>query len=889
MGKREWCLLVLGFIFIIAGFGFVNAFQWNGTVYDVFGISLNDTIINVSVRNSQFTVIGYNYTRTNATGWFNLTVDEVSGGFYQPTITHNNASLIPSPVDFVGQNLPAFPSDLLQLVAGTSFYLREGGTVNITAINSTGGKVNFRYQIKDTKLGYPIADDFQNYVSEVRVYLPRDRNYSIMIYPNASMPVSFSWDNFTSANTYNLGVNSVSKYNATTRTLHYQFNTTIVSARVSGYINYSSVGGWDEFTVVPYLMEPGSIVHASFGDMPYNLTAFFNAGFQNLSDIHNRSSGFYNITLPSTPAETSNILLFATARNGSKYYGGFRNISSLGSTGLSQFNFSAISGLFGAASNITMDTITGITINVSTAKHTFRIVNSTNSTFDGVNAHIETVVDYSSLGAVEFTWMEDIDQGTSSVFYLPLLNNTGIKEMNVYVSGGNYAPKKISKTVSQIISDNNNNANATNISIGRFEGAAIGGTTHSGLEMTLYISNSTCDVPSPPGACVVGGSGQANQGFSSFNPMKAIIGGGKLSFRMRISSTDVKVHYVNVDMLASGPPDALFDSSSTEANTSTSFSSAARFGSLGPSIFDYALVSIPYTQGSSSTTGLNESANVYLNTTILYDDNWNPIWNVSANGTAIGALVGNYSYYSARQTEWQYLLNGTLCHTNATSINITNPCYKDTGDNDVWARIPHFTGTLDPLTGNVILATDSGTTTGGAASAGTTGGGNATSYWINTYTVTDAQFQAGYNKSLLERERLKIKIEGQDHYVGIVDIDPTSVKINVSSHMQQAKFDVGERKKFEVTDDNYYDLAVTLNSITQPKASITVEAIQELLPDATGNVTGPGTNATGTGGPISGKVGWFVVGIFVIIILAVGGFLLWKWYEKRKRLHGLKS
>ena len=61
-----------------------------------------------------------------------------------------------------------------------------------------------------------------------------------------------------------------------------------------------------------------------------------------------------------------------------------------------------------------------------------------------------------------------------------------------------------------------------------------------------YIfSNSTCDVPNPASSCLIGGS---SSDMSSFNPMNAIMGGGKLSFRMGTSG--ILVHYVNVDMLS---------------------------------------------------------------------------------------------------------------------------------------------------------------------------------------------------------------------------------------------------------------------------------------------------------------------------------------------------
>lgn len=696
MKKRVLLFGVLLIFLVLILLNLASAFEFNGTVYDINGNRLNNSVVNITVRNTNgFSVVGYNFTMTNASGWFNLTVAENTNWMYEPKITHSNGSY----VDYIGQTLPAFPASLFSDLRNTVFYLREGGSVNITAINSTAGRISFKYQIKDQKLGYSIAQKFDSNVNEIVVNLPRDRNYSVMIYPDASMPVSFNWNNFSSGASYN--VSNLSSYNFTTRTLHYKFNTTMNFPRVSGFINYSGIGGWDEFTVVPYLMEPGNMVHADFGDMPYNIS-----GALGQTDFHNLTSGFYNITLPSTPAETSNILLFATARNGSTYYGGFRNISSLGSGGLTQFNFSAMSILLGSARNISMDTLTGGNINISTAKQTFNIVNSTNNTLTSISGHIEATLDYSTLGAIEFTWMLDISQGTTSTFYLPLLNATGVKEINAFVGGGDYTPKKLSYTQNQI-------QTFRNITINSFSPNAIDSVlAASSITMGLYISNSSCDIPNPSSSCTIGSS----TSMQDFNPMSAIIGGGRLSFRM--GTGGILVHYVNVDMLASGPPDALFDSSATNRNSGSSFDNAVRFGSQGPTVYDYVLVSIPYSETAGS--GLNDAGDVNISIPVLYDDNWNIIWNATANGTNVGALSGNFSHYSSRSGEWSQLLNQTGCGktaiTDASQINSSSPCYVDTTNNRVWIRLPHFSGTGPSVIGGVVAS--STTTTSSTSESG---------------------------------------------------------------------------------------------------------------------------------------------------------------------------
>src|SRR3989344_2368139 len=127
-----------------------HAFFFNGTVLDVDGNALNNSLVNITIRNADFSVYGYNSTNANASGWFNLTVADVTNAFYEMRITMVNSTT--NSTIWVGQNMPAFPSDLLKEIAGTSYYLQEAGTLNVTAVNTSGGQVSFRYQIKDQKL-----------------------------------------------------------------------------------------------------------------------------------------------------------------------------------------------------------------------------------------------------------------------------------------------------------------------------------------------------------------------------------------------------------------------------------------------------------------------------------------------------------------------------------------------------------------------------------------------------------------------------------------------------------------------------------------------------------------------------------------------------------------
>lgn len=720
--KKRFLVIVGVFLFwIVLVLNFVSAFGFNGTVYDPNGAPLNNSVINITVRSlTNWLVVGYNFTTTNESGWFNITIPDNNQWMYEPKIAFRNGTGTSSYIAYVGQSLPAFPSLIFNQLGSISFYLKDAGTINITAVNSSGHRTTFDYQIKDVKIGYPVAQSFSTSggVLEANIIVPRDRNYSIMIFPNNSLPVSFSWNNFTSTSTYTIPGNAAgnaTKYNVTTRTFHKTFNTTLSLPEITGSINATNVTsslGWDEFGIAVYLLEPSNMIHATQGGVPYNLS-FFGGG--SLTDFYNLTNGYYNITLLAS-AESSSYILFATARNGTGYYGGFANLTlSYGASNL-RINFSMY-GLLGAIGNISVSNAANFAAkkNIATRRQNFQLVNTTNASLGQSFVHSEATVDYSNYARVmEFTWMEDVGQESNGNFSLPLLNVTGVKEMNIFAGGGNYAPRRIAPTVSQLITDNNANSNVSNITISSFNPQAIEASIQAAsITMELYTSNSTCDVPDPPAGCRLGGS--SNMG--EFNPFSAIIGGGKLSFRMGTSG--ILIHYVNVDMMASGPPDALFDEKTRNGTAGSDFNAAVRFGSGGPTVYDNVLVSIPYSE--STGTGLNDSATVNMSLPTLYDDSWNVLWNATLNGTNASALGGNYSHYSARQGEWQYLLSNTNCVTNVTLFNVSSPCYINTTSNNIWIRLPHFSGTGPNVKGTALVAATSSSSTSSSSSSSSVG------------------------------------------------------------------------------------------------------------------------------------------------------------------------
>ena len=566
-----------------------------------------------------------------------------------------------------------------------SWYYGSQATSNISEF-MVYGPLKFNYQIKDTMLGYPVASNFENPVTSALVVVPADRNYSIMIYP------TYGSTGFPTKKT----LNNITAYSKP-YVIDVVFNTTTELSYVSGYAKlYNGSAGYDSLAVIAYILEAGNMVYFG-GALPYNISG---------TTYYNLTSGFYNISLPGT-AESSYILLFATAKIGNSYYGAFQNIT-LGVAQTLDLNLT-LYPLIGTPGNITLESEGEGLINITTLLKNFKLQNASGSPVE--NAHIELELDYENLNNTQFSWMTDVSRENNGTFRLPVLNASA----KLFAFSPNFAPLKKSLMQQELQSD------PVNITLRSFNPEGIEGELNlSYVEFYLYHSNSSCSVPYPSDACkLISGR------IENVSPMSIIIGGGKVDFGVRIVTNNITVRYVNVDMLASGPPDALLETNSTKQQNASLFAEAWRFGSRGPSVYDYVILGVPYVEGSSSQTGFNESVPITIHIPYLYGENFDtPLWNASQDN--INKILTNDSLEDFRDyinTSYEAYLNGTGVECNFSDENLTSGlCYQDTTNNIVWFKILHFTGLAPELTGSVVVATTT-TPSGGETDGGTGGGG----------------------------------------------------------------------------------------------------------------------------------------------------------------------
>lgn len=248
-------------------------------------------------------------------------------------------------------------------------------------------------------------------------------------------------------------------------------------------------------------------------------------------------------------------------------------------------------------------------------------------------------------------------------------------------------------------------------------------------------------------------------------------------------------------------------------------------------------------------------------------DTLNVTVTLTESGSGISSCVSNRGTVSGSGNSWNVAETGLSCET---SYSYTINCTDNAG--------------------NSATRTESHTTSSCEVSDSGSSGGTTTSAWTMTYTADTTQFESseGYSKALSEKERVRISIGNETHYVGIIDISSGEVTINVSSTPQTATLDVGESKKFEVTDDSYYDVLVKVNSINSTKANITMSLIHEKMPEtpaatatgaaatqnaSAGNQTGLGAVSKLAKSSIFKSV-WFWVVIGALIIAGVAYYLI---------------
>ncbi len=879
-------------------------FDFEGYVKDDTGTLINGT--NVSIY--QFiesaggppseVLVGETIVVSEITGFSLLNINASASNFKLKMVHYNNSGS----ANMTGTILPPFPLMMYYPLQnspmnlnGSTFYLQPAATIRLNATNATGDLIKFGYEVMDQKVGFPVESNIMQAVLSADVVVPAGRAYTVMLLRDPSQfgetencaDASFMNDSDCPSPPKSVTITAESMTTEVVNVTSMNLSTTNIV--LSGCMKIATGhNGTDlseyNITVINPLLEPweGFIppVVADSGqinlslDVDYNLTTHPEC---NTSDYDINSIGWYNISLM---GETTYMLEFY-ARNFSAgdiddsissgtaqglYLAGFQNITT-STSGPDNINITLynLAGEYWAGG---LDTI-------NTSKMRINIQNASgDAVTTGMHVEVQVKNTEAETGTVNYV-VESITGGT---FYLPIQNNSNWAKVSVFPNDGPPLVKILNLSLTE--------TNVTLVSID----FSPGGTGDKGLremnasgdlvqinsaEMPIqirFLRKGTTDVITEMNA-------------TDFNPLKALVA-GSTDLEIKVTATNVTMKFNNFDMFSAKQPPmfAVMDNNSMAASDQT-----WKFGNFVPKdVYDNVTIIIPYDESV-----VNETWDYNISISTLYtEDQSRANQLASAWGTSSGGTLDNLPEEFAEYNDSRYIgyFNTTTNGVECDKSDSNSVCFMNTSSNEIYMEVPHFSGVSPGSTGGdptpAVTAADS-TDDGG------TSGGGTESYWILTMNVEANEFTNGYSRELSLKNRLKIIIENETHYVGLVGLTSTEATINVSSTPQQAILEIGEEKKFEVTDDTYYDISVKLNEIDDNKANLTVKSVHELVPAGESPATTPaatGDDTTGgTGGTLksdkSSKWGIILLLIVIAVVVIVVVVILFRKHNQTKSIH----
>jgi hypothetical protein len=187
--------------------------------------------------------------------------------------------------------------------------------------------------------------------------------------------------------------------------------------------------------------------------------------------------------------------------------------------------------------------------------------------------------------------------------------------------------------------------------------------------------------------------------------------------------------------------------------------------------------------------------------------------------------------------------------------------YSCSADDDV----PYTGNSTFTYTVNAVQGTTTTTSGGGAVIT-------------KTYLVTEEDFQSGFTKQVAKNERIKFTKDYKAHTVVVNELTSSTVTVQIASTPQTATLQVGDLRKFDVTEDGYYDMTLKLNSIDNNKADLTVLSIHEMITpetiaDADESEAAAGDvqdDETGVGEGSGSLVWlWILIGVVVVVVALI--------------------
>ncbi len=278
-------------------------------------------------------------------------------------------------------------------------------------------------------------------------------------------------------------------------------------------------------------------------------------------------------------------------------------------------------------------------------------------------------------------------------------------------------------------------------------------------------------------------------------------------------------------------------------------------------------------------------------TSIIYDNYLPNITAISTSQSGTTTKTVSLSVTTSENATCKYstsvgYIYSNMTNTMSTTTNTTSHSQSFSYTSDTTAT--YYVGCQDTA-GNAMITSNSTTATIDVTESG--GGSSSTIY----YTLSNNQFLEGYTKELKKNYGIKFNMNGTYHMLTLKSLTDKNATIEIASVPQTATLNIGDLKKFDITGDDYYDLSVYLDSISNNKAKITIKNINEKIlikvndSEKADGITGDAIGSTEKDedqigdkkGDESKSLIWIWYLIALIVLLGVAFFLIRKSRMKR--------
>jgi subtilisin family serine protease len=230
------------------------------------------------------------------------------------------------------------------------------------------------------------------------------------------------------------------------------------------------------------------------------------------------------------------------------------------------------------------------------------------------------------------------------------------------------------------------------------------------------------------------------------------------------------------------------------------------------------------------------------NYTIIFDATSTNISSVASSSVGASSAIISWTTGEASNSTVYY---GTTVLTSSNSISSTYSTSHSVSLSGLSSStIYYYNVSSCDRAGNCNTSTQSTFTTSTPDSGDLGGGGGGGGGGSKSYFPTSADLSGGYTKAIARGDKIYINLNGSvKHTVTVSALTPYYAEVQIQSDPIKVNLSIGKSKEINVSSKDYYDLLVTLNSIGDDKADITLKEIHKEINSIT-NLTDTEGNAT---------------------------------------------